>query len=487
MTHNDVSVVTNVWRDHLGQQGIDTVDQLAEVRRSSPRSPGPPGWSVLNGDDPRVWAMRMAPRAKPWVFTLDPDSPAIREALGAGGRAITVLDGWVTVLDEHRVHDRLVAVVDLPMALSGLSVHNVANALAVRPHRHRDPARLRRRGPAVLRARRSSQPGRMNTYTVPVTVGTATVIVDLAHNEAGLDALLDVCHGLCAPGAKVRLALGTAGDRTDDILRSLGEIAGRRADEVNAGPQGALPARSDHRGRWSVHCARACSVSVSPMLIRRPPSSGMTRLLANAHDGDVVAVMCHSERAAIAEWIAAHGGRPDDAAAIRHQGCPEPRRASCPGRHRRLVGRSTIHKRGSRRALLFVLRIRGSGGRLRVCGHLRLRRAGGRGRRLYEEALTVGSVNRCGTAASSNLASTLRNLGRLDEATARIEDAVAAEPTSIGAWMFRAMILHDAGRATEGLRGLLEVVAAESSDADVQRYRRSLTAYAAELGDRVSP
>ena len=78
-------------------------------------------------------------------------------------------------------------------------------------------------------------------------------------------------------------------------------------------------------------------------------------------------------------------------------------------------------------------------------------------------------------------------LGAPEVYVTRLEDAVAAEPTSIGARMFRAMILHDAGRATEGLRGLLEVVAAESSDADVQRHRRSLTAYAAELGDRGSP
>ena len=32
VTHNDVSVVTNVSADHLGLQGIDTVDQLAEVK-----------------------------------------------------------------------------------------------------------------------------------------------------------------------------------------------------------------------------------------------------------------------------------------------------------------------------------------------------------------------------------------------------------------------------------------------------------------------
>ena len=36
LTRNDVSVVTNVSADHLGLQGIDTVDQLAEVKGGGP-------------------------------------------------------------------------------------------------------------------------------------------------------------------------------------------------------------------------------------------------------------------------------------------------------------------------------------------------------------------------------------------------------------------------------------------------------------------
>ena len=54
VTRNDVSVVTNVTADHLGLQGIDTVDQLAEVKAVVPRITRKDGWAVLNGDDPRV-------------------------------------------------------------------------------------------------------------------------------------------------------------------------------------------------------------------------------------------------------------------------------------------------------------------------------------------------------------------------------------------------------------------------------------------------
>ena len=67
---NDVSIVTNVTADHLGLQGIDTLDQLAEVKAIVTTITKPTGWVVLNGDDPRVWAMRHRIKAKPWGLDL---------------------------------------------------------------------------------------------------------------------------------------------------------------------------------------------------------------------------------------------------------------------------------------------------------------------------------------------------------------------------------------------------------------------------------
>ncbi|MEP6648823.1 MAG: Mur ligase family protein, partial [Lapillicoccus sp.] len=118
---NDVSVVTNVTADHLGMQGIDTLDQLAEVKAIVTTVTKPDGWVVLNGEDPRVWAMRHRIVARPWAFSVDPDAPALRESIAAGGRGITVLDGEIVVLTPGTDPDRLVKIVDVPVTLSGLS------------------------------------------------------------------------------------------------------------------------------------------------------------------------------------------------------------------------------------------------------------------------------------------------------------------------------------------------------------------------------
>ena len=72
VAYNDVSVVTNISADHLGLGGIDTLDQLAEVKAVITRITKPTGVCVLNADDPRTFAMRLGTRARVWVFTIDP-------------------------------------------------------------------------------------------------------------------------------------------------------------------------------------------------------------------------------------------------------------------------------------------------------------------------------------------------------------------------------------------------------------------------------
>ena len=98
VAYNDVSVVTNISADHLGLGGIDTLDQLAEVKAVITKITKPDGWCVLNADDPRTFAMRLGTKAQVWVFSRDPDSPSGRIVLDGGGRLTTVLDGWVCVL-----------------------------------------------------------------------------------------------------------------------------------------------------------------------------------------------------------------------------------------------------------------------------------------------------------------------------------------------------------------------------------------------------
>jgi len=315
LVHNHVSVVTNVSADHLGLQGIDTLDQLAEVKSVVPRITKADGWAVLNADDPRVLAMRTVVRATPWVFSRDPDSPALREVLADGGRATTVMDGWLTVLLPNADPDPVVEVVDIPMTLAGLSRFNVENVLAAASAALAVglPRQAVIEGLTSFRPDPQHNPGRMNFFSL----GAVSVVIDLAHNEAGLEALLEIMNGVRRPEGRLLLGLGAVGDRADDLVEHLGEMGARDADVVAV-------AHKDRylRGRSTddldaLFRAGAARVGVTELASYPTEVSGLEALVAQARPGDVVGLMCHEDRQGVYDWLAAAGGTVDDPETLR--------------------------------------------------------------------------------------------------------------------------------------------------------------------------
>jgi cyanophycin synthetase len=226
--HNDVAVVTNVTEDHLDQHGIRTIDQLAEVKASITRITRPDGWDVLNADDPRVLAMRRQATGRPWLFSLDADHPAIRTALAEGGRAISVLDRMLVVMSSRRHVYHLLPLEDIPVALAGISSPYLRNAMAAAAAALGagvpEEAVIEGLGSFVLDP--ESNPGRANLFEVDGRV----VVIDYAHNEDGMRGLIEICQGLRPGAARIFLAFGTAGDRTNAILHRLAYTAARGAD-----------------------------------------------------------------------------------------------------------------------------------------------------------------------------------------------------------------------------------------------------------------
>ena len=310
ITRNDVSVVTNVTADHLGMQGIDTVDQLAEVKSVVPRITRRSGWAVLNGDDPRVLGMRGIITAQPWIFSRDPDSPAVREVLNSGGRATTVIDGWITLLSPGADPDPLMELVDVPMTLAGLSRFNIENALAAASAALAIglPREAVVSGLTSFRPDAEHNPGRMNFFSLP---GEVSVVMDLAHNEAGLEALLEIMGGVRRPGARLMLGLGAVGDRTDELIDALGEIGAKGSDVVAIGHKerylrGRTVAEIDGLLR-----AGAERVGVTDIDTFTTEVECLAALVGRAEPGDVVGLMCHAERQEAYDWIAEHGGTAD--------------------------------------------------------------------------------------------------------------------------------------------------------------------------------
>jgi cyanophycin synthetase len=281
--HNDVAIVTNVSEDHLGLHGIQTIDQLSEVKATITRITRADGWDVLNADDPRVLSMRRVATGRPWLCSLDPWHPAIRDTLADGGRATAPLDAWMTVLDGSSTRP-LVELIDVPVTIAGVSRHNVMNAMQAASAALAIglPERAVVKGLKTFVTDPERNPGRANLFELDGRV----VVVDYAHNEAGMMGFAEICDGLRRAGAEIWLVICAAGDRTDQILHDFGYRAARGSD----------------------HLAIA---ELLRYLRGRERQSTIDRLIAGAKDGGAVEVDVYAHELAGLQGVLARSGRGD--------------------------------------------------------------------------------------------------------------------------------------------------------------------------------
>jgi cyanophycin synthetase len=328
---NDVSVLTNVSSDHLDLQGIHTLPELAEVKSTICRITKPRGWVVLNGDDRLVAAVSRRVRARVAYFSMAgrDGSALVRRHVAGGGRAYLARDGWLTEVDGERAR-RIVELARVPITIGGLARHNVANVLAAAGGARGAGATLEQVRDGLLDFRPSAErsPGRLNLFRL----GSRVVIVDFAHNEAGVAAILDVAEGI-AGGAAGRTApitaiIGTAGDRPDDTLRGIGRIAAKRAQRVAI-----KETRKYLRGRTESSVvgellagvtagggsAHDVPVYASETAALRAELNGAAGAAGDRHGRGadaprVIVLMCHEERQAVFDLLASLGARPVDVA-----------------------------------------------------------------------------------------------------------------------------------------------------------------------------
>ena len=327
---NDASVLTNISSDHLDLQGIHTLPELAEVKAVVARITKPDGWVVLNADDPLVASVARRVRAKVAFFSLSDGGPGaptvLRRHLERGGRAHMLRRGSIVEMDAG-TRTEIVAVAEVPIAIGGIARYNVANALAAAGGARAMGAAIEEvaRGLRDFRPSAERSPGRLNLFRV----GNRIVIVDFAHNEAGLEAVLSVAEGIAA-GAAARTApitaiVGTAGDRPDDALRAIGRVAGQHAQRV------AIKETPHYlRGRTRDSIVGELLAGLAEAGVRRDqvpvyPSetAALQAELTTAIRGDdgraeaarIIVLMTHEERDEVFRLIERLGGRPIEVAA----------------------------------------------------------------------------------------------------------------------------------------------------------------------------
>lgn len=223
----NVGAVLNVQPDHLGLKGIDTLEQLAEVKRIIVEVAT--DCAVLNADDPLVLKMSAHTDAKNICYvTLNPAHPVVREHIRAGGRACALeagVNGQMITLYDKGGHIPLVWTHLIPATLEGRAVHNVQNAMFAAALAFSLGIKLDaiRQGLRTFDTTFFQAPGRMNIFNEH----PFKVIFDYGHNAHAVQAMADLATRLDVFGRRI-IVLSAPGDRRDEDIYAVAQaVAGR--------------------------------------------------------------------------------------------------------------------------------------------------------------------------------------------------------------------------------------------------------------------
>jgi cyanophycin synthetase len=225
--HCDIGIVTNVAADHLGLKGIHTIEQLAKVKGVIPETVLPEGYAILNADDDLVYDMRRSVDCNVALFSMDENNARIKALQRIGGITAVYENGYVTIC-RGGWKMRIMRAENIPLTYGGKARFMIQNILpAVLA------ANIQGIGIEDMKAALESfipsatqTPGRLNLFEFE----NFTILLDYAHNPAGLRALQKFTDELEAT-IKVGIIAGI-GDRRVEDNNEMGSIAADMFDEI---------------------------------------------------------------------------------------------------------------------------------------------------------------------------------------------------------------------------------------------------------------
>jgi cyanophycin synthetase len=332
---NDVAVVTNVTGDHLGMKEIETLEQLAAVKRVVVEAVPRNGSAVLNADDPLVADMRKHCSGSVILFSMQVHNDLVERWVRRGRKAI-VLDrderGERIVIREGRRTMPIAYTHLLPATYEGRARMMVQNSMAAAAAAHAAGAHLHdiRQGLRTFSASIFQAPGRLNLFDL----NGVKVLIDYAHNPHGLEAVgefvervtSDAPTGSGIPGApswsaNLRVAVvATPGDRREDDMRQLGRVAARYFDDIivreDQNPRGRRKGETAEIVMDGIHEAIRAGARAGSVEVVLEEEDAVRRALDRSRPGDLVVVCADHAGDVVRELEARRAGGRNGRAAL---------------------------------------------------------------------------------------------------------------------------------------------------------------------------
>jgi cyanophycin synthetase len=211
------ATVTNVSEDHLHEDGVDTLEELAEAKALVYKGVAPDGYAVINLDDKLMREYTKELQLKKIYITRDitnPDYiPYLKDVM------------YVCYADNNAFYwreknnDQLVATfADTPITVNGHASHNVENALHAIALSFTLGNNITQIGKALTQYENTAEnnQGRANVFEY----NGGKIIVDFAHNAAGFEAMVGLVKSYVVNGGRLGILMGNTGNRmnlTDKI------------------------------------------------------------------------------------------------------------------------------------------------------------------------------------------------------------------------------------------------------------------------------
>jgi cyanophycin synthetase len=306
---SDVAVMTNIRPDHIGQDGIETLDDLVYIKSLVAERVRDGGTLILNADDEEVSRLLEIPRVREGekrvvYFSAHENHVLIKRHLAAGGMGYFVRDGWV-IEAEGDFERHVVDVTTVPATMGGMAKYQVSNVLAAIAACRAHGVGFERIAAALAGFRSDEHnPGRSNLYRV---ASGGYVLIDYGHNP---DAFEAVCQTASRwEGRRVTGIIGVPGDRDNSVIEEAARVAARGFRRL------IIKEDKDLRGRAPGEVAqmlcRAASMEApgGECRIVLDETEALAEELSRLGEGDVL-VMFYDKLAPVLELLESYGARP---------------------------------------------------------------------------------------------------------------------------------------------------------------------------------
>ncbi len=223
----DVGIITNIQEDHLGIDGIYTLEDLTNVKSLVVEAVKTSGYAVLNADDENCIKLIDRIKSNLILFSLKEDNKIVLEHINKGGIAF-YCNGESVSISEGGKTLSVIDINSLPSAMGGILKHNIYNALAAAAGAYGIGISLSdiQKGLSMFNSNEKDNPGRFNVFDV----NGVKVVIDYGHNIDGYKNILYSLNKL----KKNRLigVIGVPGDRTDSSTLIIGEMCGNFFDII---------------------------------------------------------------------------------------------------------------------------------------------------------------------------------------------------------------------------------------------------------------